>query len=309
MSTRLQQSDRNSYLATPGATLEVLQRWDLHTKKSLGQHFLVDDAVVGKILQLADVQQGDSILEVGPGIGTLTVALLAQGAEVIAIERDSDLLPVLMDDADAVIMGDGDLLNVLHMDALDLQPQQLISEASALRHGQAPTKFVANLPYAVAATLVLDYLQRIPSIQTVCVMVQQEVAQRMCAKPGTKDYAAYSVKVQLLAQPDDSFTVKPGSFFPPPRVDSKVIRLDRRESTEEPEVIQAACLMADAAFYQRRKTIRNSMTSYFKQHAGSAELVDEVLQQAGVDSRSRGEVHTLDTFLQMGRAYLQIARS
>ena len=305
----------NSFLASPSATVDSLKRWGLHTKKSLGQHFLVDDSTVGKILDLAEVGAGETILEVGPGIGTLTVGLVGCGARVVAVERDPDLPPALRDNVALAADGDENALALLEMDALDLDMQTLAgacgADAAGERDPRLPRKFVANLPYAVAATLVLEYMQKLPCIEMACVMVQAEVADRMCAVPGSKDYGAYTVKLQLLAKPGRSFAVKPGSFLPPPRVDSKVIRLDRRSGAgadaQNAELLDTACLLADAAFSQRRKTIRNSMRSYLASRGIDAALVDPMLERCGIDPRSRGEVHPVPTYLQMAREFLSLS--
>ena len=292
----------HSYLATPSATLEVLGRWGLHTKKALGQHFLVDDNVIARIGELAEVGSGDTVLEVGPGIGTLTVALLAEGAQVLAVERDSQLVPVLMETCREVTSPDEARLALIEMDATDLQAGHLECASSSLSRPELPAKMVANLPYAVAATIVLECLRSIGSLRSFTVMVQHEVAARMCARPGTKDYGAYSVKMALLAQAVDSFHVPPGCFLPPPRVESRVIRIDRREGAASPEVLESACFAADAAFAQRRKTIRNSMRAHFAAAGLPADLADEVMAAAGVDPRSRGESHPPEVFLAMGEA-------
>lgn len=300
----------HSPLANPTATIAALERWGLHTKKSLGQHFLVDDNVVGKILDLAEVGEGDTILEVGPGIGTLTEGLLGRGASVIAIERDPDLPPVLREGVAEVLWDDARRFALVEGDALDVDEAALRTAAGSLERAALPNKLVSNLPYAVAATIVLDYLQRFAFIETMCVMVQSEVAARMCASPGSKDYGAYSVKMSLLAEAAGSFAVGPQSFLPPPRVDSTVIRLERRAGSgiADPAVAAAACLMADAAFHQRRKTIRNSMGSYLALQGCPKERVDELLDAASVDPRSRGESHPPETFLALGEAYLAASK-
>ncbi|MGI6221312.1 MAG: 16S rRNA (adenine(1518)-N(6)/adenine(1519)-N(6))-dimethyltransferase RsmA [Coriobacteriales bacterium] len=289
----------HSFLASPGATIETLQRFGLHTKKALGQHFLVDDHVIGKILELADVQPGDDILEVGPGIGTLTVALLGAGANVTSIERDRDLIPVL---SETTALGQEDSPRPPRFTLLEMDALQLGTDSLGDAH---PTKFVANLPYAVAATLVLDYFQRIESLESATVMVQAEVADRMRAVQGTKDYGAYSVKIALLCETTGAFPVKPGSFLPPPRVDSTVIRLDRRAdggAAGDRELLREACRMADAAFFQRRKTIRNSMQSFFAQNGDDSKRVDALLEATGIDPRSRGEQHAPEVYLALARA-------
>ena len=296
-----------SPLASPSATRAVLERHGLATKKALGQNFLVNDAVIAKICELSEVSRDDTVLEVGPGIGTLTVALLARAGRVLSVERDSDLPAVL-----AETCGAFDNFVLLSKDALALSRADL-DEAfgPSGAQGAAPSKFIANLPYAVAATLVLDFFQRFESLQSATVMVQSEVADRMAAALGTKDYGAYTVKLNLLAKPAGRFQVGARNFFPPPRVTSAVIRLDRRSdlgiSSEEAAV---ASLMADAAFAARRKTIANSMKTFFAGRAdaqGAVQEIPAVLEAAGIDPRRRGESLTLQEFIALGRAFSQVA--
>lgn len=297
-----------SYLASPSATRAVLERHGLATKKALGQNFLVNDSVIARICELSEVYADDAVLEVGPGIGTLTVALLARAGRVLSVERDTDLPAVL-----AETCADFDNFTLLSKDALTLSQADLdeaFGEAAA--QGEAPNKFVANLPYAVAATLVLDFFQRFSSLQCATVMVQSEVADRMMAKMGTKDYGAYTVKLNLIAKPTGRFQVGPGNFFPPPRVTSAVIRLDRRDdlgiTAEEAAV---ASLMADAAFATRRKTIANSMKTFFSGRKGCDGVVEKlpaILEGAGIDARRRGESLTLEEFIGLGAAYTEATR-
>lgn len=291
-----------SPLASVSATRAVLERHGLATKKSLGQNFLINDDVLRKIIELSQTGPEDVVLEVGPGIGTLTVALLKNARRVVSIERDPDLWGVLPETLDPWAGKFG----LIRKDALDVARDDI---AAAARPCAFPGKFVANLPYAVAATLVLDFFQRFPELGSATVMVQKEVADRMSATPGTKNYGAYTVKLGLYAAPSGRFPVPPGNFFPPPHVDSAVIRLDRampdalaqtaRElaqeagSCEEGEggtgragdpgnardaasaggseavavmtdrLLRATCTMADAAFANRRKTLSNSCRTYF----------------------------------------------
>lgn len=297
-----------SYLASPSATRAVLERHGLATKKALGQNFLVNDSVIARICELSEVCADDAVLEVGPGIGTLTVALLARAGRVLSVERDTDLPAVL-----AETCADFDNFTLLSKDALTLSQADLdeaFGEAAA--QGEAPNKFVANLPYAVAATLVLDFFQRFSSLQCATVMVQSEVADRMMAKMGTKDYGAYTVKLNLIAKPTGRFQVGPGNFFPPPRVTSAVIRLDRRDdlgiTAEEAAV---ASLMADAAFATRRKTIANSMKTFFSGRKGCDGVVEKlpaILEGASIDARRRGESLTLEEFIGLGAAYTEATR-
>lgn len=283
--------DRYSSLASVSATRAVLEAHGLATKKSLGQNFLVNDDVIRRICELSGVGPADDVVEVGPGIGTLTVALLARARRVVSIERDPDLPAVLAETCAPW----ADRFTLISNDALAVQPDDLLF---------APTAFIANLPYAVAATLVLDYFERFDSIQRATVMVQAEVADRMMAQPGTKNYGAYTVKLALFARPASRFKVAPGNFFPPPHVDSAVIRLDRCAHPDLTAAERAACaLMADAAFATRRKTIQNSMRTYFGKGVPASAIAD-LLDAAGIDARRRGESLSLDEFKELGRRAL-----
>ena len=288
------ESGRLSPYSTPSATRAVLERHGLYTKYALGQNFLVNDDVIRKILELADVQSSDHVLEVGPGIGTLTAALLQHAAHVTAIEKDADLPVVLAD----TLAPWADHFTLLSADALTVGPDDLLF----------PNKLVSNLPYAVAATVVLDYLQRFDFLESATVMVQKEVADRMTAKPGTKTYGAYTVKLSLYAQAAGRFSVAPGNFFPPPHVESAVLRLNRtlaRDEQDRPlpvELLDATCTMADAAFATRRKTLANSCKTYFANSPEIQAALPRLFESAGIDSRRRGETLTQVEFIKLGRA-------
>lgn len=291
-------SDRMSPYSTPSATREVLERHGLYTKYGLGQNFLVNDDVIRKILELADVQPNDCILEVGPGIGTLTAALLKNAGYVVSIEKDYDLPVVLADTLEPW----QDRFALLNMDALEIEADDL--------GDSRPNKLVSNLPYAVAATVVLDYLQRFGFLQSATVMVQKEVADRMAAKPGSKAYGAYTVKLSLFAQPAGRFAVAPGNFFPPPHVESAVLRLNRQIACDvtgeelTAEELAATCTMADAAFATRRKTLSNSCKTYFAGNPDVQAKLPQIFEQAGIDPRRRGETLDQQEFIKLGRALL-----
>ena len=367
---------RLSPLSTPSATRAVLEAHGIGTKYTLGQNFLVNDDVLKKIVALAEVGENDRILEVGPGIGTLTIALLKHAASVIAIERDPDLPAVLAD----TLHPWREKFALIEKDALDVTRDDIVSVASTMvepggdagcldrassaanetaqwavsqsedclsesRYRVAvpqeelrpslPSKLVANLPYAVAATVVLDYFESLPFLDSATIMVQKEVADRMAAAVGTKNYGAYTVKLGLYVEPAGRFAVGPGNFFPPPRVDSAVIRLNRRVplmadgAPASPEVIAAAALMADAAFTNRRKTIANSCKTYFSGRgpislgagpsaqegapgivlpdgAAIAERLAAIFDAATIDPRRRGETLTQQEFLALGAALLKV---
>lgn len=306
--------NKASYLATLKTTREVLDAFDLSAKYALGQNFLVNDDVIKKILDLAEVAPDEEILEVGPGIGTLTVGLLARGAHVIAIERDTDLPHVLAhtcrDYADHFALIQGDALDTTWQDV------QNAARSLDLFDTDKPMKFVANLPYGVAATVILQYFASMP-LQSATVMVQKEVADRIAAVPGTKNYGAYTVKLRLYAQVQDRFLVKPSNFYPQPHVDSTVIRLDRRV-LEGPDgtlasqaLLDASATMADAAFASRRKTLANSCKMYFsgRKYNGRdiVSQLDQIFELAAVDPKRRGETLDLDEFVQLGCALLSVS--
>lgn len=313
-----------STLANLSATWAVLDAHGLQAKYSLGQNFLVNDAIIQKIVALAALQPEDKVLEIGPGIGTLTMALLKTCAQVTSIERDTDLPPVLAD----TLAPWAQKFTLIQKDALDLQLEDL---GSIL-----PSKLVANLPYAVAATVVLDYFERFDFLESATVMVQKEVADRMAASPGVKDYGAYTIKLRLFAEPAGRFNVGPNNFFPAPRVESSVIRLNRRPllldeagnlvdpskadasviaaaQPASPELLQATCTMVDAAFASRRKTISNSCKTYFAgrgtEGAAVMEQLPEMLEAASIDPRRRGETLSLEEFLGLGAAYLRFVQA
>ncbi len=278
-----------SPLASPSATIAALKRHGLYTKKSLGQHFLIDDNVIGRIVELAQLSGDETVVEVGPGIGTLTVALCEAAGAVVAVERDTALTPAI---AEATV--GCDRFALVHADAVAVTPEQLAEPFGA------PVALVANLPYQVAATVVLRFFETMPEIRRATVMVQTEVADRMAAEPGTKDYGAYSVKLQLRAAPVGRFQVARGCFLPPPRVDSTVIRLERRAEDLDASLLKDAAAVADAAFAQRRKTIRNSLRATL---GIPAEALDEALAEAGVDGGVRAEVLPPHVFVTLATVF------
>ena len=285
-------------LATPTQVRSVLDAHGLTTKYSLGQNFLVNKSILSKIIELADVKD-ELILEVGPGIGTLSWELLNRNARVIAIEKDSDLVPVLED-----TLGEyQDRFHLTNRDALTIEADDLFYTDAY------PEKLVANLPYAVAATVVLDYFQRFGFLKSATVMVQKEVADRMMASSHSKEYGAYTLKLALYAKPSGRFKVTKGNFFPPPRVDSSVIRLDRRPQTLNKNQLLITCELIDAAFAQRRKTIHNSMCGYFKtkpQRGMKPEKIMKLLASANINPSIRGEMLELGDFVKMGCLFEQL---
>ncbi len=293
-----------SWLASPRETRGVLESYGLATKHHLGQNFLVNDAIIGKILGLAELGDTDVVFEVGPGIGTLTVAMLPAAGAVVSVEADRGLEPVLAE----TCARDSERFALVMGDALKVTPETLTAAVASLGiDGLAPepTKLVSNLPYQVAATVALRSFEQMPALRRAVVMVQAEVADRMAASPGSKAYGGYTAKLALYAQPTGRFEVGPGNFMPPPHVDSAVIRLDRASmadpATGEPLTagqIAWCAQVIDAAFAQRRKTIRNSMgASGFDK----AEL-DAAFAATGIEARSRAEVLAPEDFVRLAGA-------
>lgn len=283
-----------SRLANIRETRAVLERFGLATKHRLGQNFLVNDEVIGRIVELADLGCDDVVLEVGPGIGTLTVAMLARVRAVCSIEADRELESVL-----AETCADHSEKFFLTMgDALRVGPQNLQVDGVL----PPPNKFVSNLPYQVAATLILRNFEEFPSLESATVMVQAEVADRICALPGSKIYGAYTAKLALWAHPAGRFEVGPGNFMPPPHVDSAVVRLGRG-GVPLPEGLSRAEVAAaiDAAFAQRRKTIRNSMSS----NGFDKEALDEAFAATGIAPSARAETLAPSDFVRLAAALKQ----
>lgn len=304
-------AERMSPLSSVTAAREVLEAHGLAAKYTLGQNFLVNDDILRKIIELSQVGPADVVLEVGPGLGTLTIPLLRHAARVVAVERDPDLPAVL----DETLAPWREGFTLIRKDALDLTADDLRAAGCAPdAPAGSPGKLVANLPYAVAATVVLAYFERFASLGSATVMVQREVADRMAARPGTKSYGAYTVKLGLYAQPAGRFAVGPGNFFPPPRVESAVIRLERRVPADAagepltPRAVRAACAMADAAFASRRKTLANSARTWFAGRGvapGAAiEALAGVWAAAGIDPARRGETFDQAEFVRLGQALL-----
>ena len=278
-----------SPLASAAATRELLEAFGLATKHRLGQNFLIDNHVIERICQLAQISPDERVLEVGPGIGTLTLALLQEAAQVTSIEADPELEQVLWSHSVehenfAFIMGD----------ALKVTPGQ-VAEAA----GEAPTVFVANLPYNVAATIILQFFQTMPALERAVVMVQKEVADRISATPGNKTYGGYTAKLGLYGHVTGRFEVPPRCFMPAPHVDSAVVRIERG-GEPLPEGLAAADVTAaiDAAFAQRRKTIRNSMSA----NGYEKDALDAAFAAAGISPTARAETLSTADFIRLAAA-------
>lgn len=262
---------------------------DLRPRKSLGQNFVHDANTVRRIVAGADITADDHVLEVGPGLGSLTLALLERGPTVVAVEKDPVLAGRLRQTIAERAPADADRLDVLGRDVLTLRRDEVAT---------APTAVVANLPYNVAVPALLHLLSEFESLRTVTVMVQLEVAERLAAEPGGKEYGVPSVKARFFGTVRRCGTVPPSVFWPVPRVNSGLVRIDRYEVAPWPldePVRREVFALIDIAFAQRRKTSRNALSDW----AGSGERAAQRLQAAGIDPMRRGETLDIADFVRL----------
>ena len=278
-----------SPLASAAATRELLEAFGLATKHRLGQNFLIDNHVIEHICALAELRPDERVLEVGPGIGTLTLALLQEAGKVVSIEADPELEQVLWSHSVehpnfAFIMGD----------ALKVDPARAAEAA-----GGEPTVFVANLPYNVAATIILQFFEQMPALERAVVMVQKEVADRIAAVPGNKTYGGYTAKLGLYGHVTGRFEVPPRCFMPAPHVDSAVVRIERG-GVPLPDGLAATDVarVIEAAFAQRRKTIRNSMSA----NGFEKDALDAAFAETGISPTARAETLSTADFVRLTSA-------
>ncbi len=274
-------------LVTPRNTIEILQKYNFMFQKKFGQNFLIDTHVLDKIIRSAEVTKDDCILEIGPGIGTMTQYLAESAGRVIAVEIDANLIPILKE-----TLAGYDNVTVLHGDILKTDIQKLTEEYN----GGRPVKVVANLPYYITTPIIMNLLEGSAPVENITVMVQKEVADRMQTGPGSKDYGALSLAVQYYAEPYIVANVPPNCFMPRPNVGSAVIRLTKRK--EPPVQVSDPDLMfrlIRASFNQRRKTLLNGLSNA-AELPFSREEVAAALEELGLAAAVRGETLTLAQF-------------
>jgi 16S rRNA (adenine1518-N6/adenine1519-N6)-dimethyltransferase len=271
-----------------GQIRDLAGRLGVRPTKKWGQNFVIDANTVRRIVRLADLGPGDVVVEIGPGLGSLTLALLPQVASVVAVEVDPTLATALPQTVAALAPAYGDRLAVLHGDALTVH---------ALPDPQ-PTALVANLPYNISVPVVLSFLEAFPTLRRALVMVQLEVAERLAAPPGSKTYGIPSLKAAWYAEVRLTGTVSRTVFWPAPNVDSGLVTLIRREPPRTPASRKEVFACIDAAFAQRRKTLRAALAGW----AGSAAHAETTLRAAGVDPRTRGEQLDIGTFAAIAAA-------
>ena len=281
-----------SVIASPEVVHYICKRFDIKMSKKLGQNFLIKRGIVDEIVHAAELTPGEPVLEVGPGIGTLTQGLAQSGADVTAIELDRRLLEVL----DSTLAS-YDNVRIVHGDVLKLDV------ATIMNH--KPFKVVANLPYYITTPIIMSLLESKLPIERLVVMVQKEVALRMVAKPGTKDYGALSVAVQYYTEPDIVLDVPPKSFLPAPAVTSSVIRCVLRDKPPVDVIDEKLFFrVVKAGFAQRRKTFSNTM----KTTGLSKDRIEELLAKANIDGQRRGETFTLQEFADVANAWASLIK-
>lgn len=288
-----------AYLGNPARTKEVINKYHLSAQKKFGQNFLIDDSVLEDIVSAAGITRDDTVLEIGPGIGTLTQYLAEAAGHVIAVEIDDKLLPVLED-----TLSDYDNTQVLNSDILEVDIKALSEE----KNNGKPFKVVANLPYYITTPIIMKLLEEGNPVESITVMVQKEVADRMQEKEGSKEYGALSIAVQYYADPKVVCVVPPSSFIPQPGVDSAVIKMTRYE--QMPVVVEDEKFffqVVKAAFSQRRKTLVNGLSNN-KELGISKEMAGDALEQIGRTRTERGEKLSLKEFAQLSDILLHLVK-
>lgn len=281
-----------SVIASPEVVHYICKRFDIKMSKKLGQNFLIKRGIVDEIVHAAEITVGEPVLEVGPGIGTLTQGLAQSGADVTAIELDRRLLEVL-----DTTLASYDNVRIIHGDVLKLDVPTIMNHK--------PFKVVANLPYYITTPIIMSLLESKLPIERLVVMVQKEVALRIIAKPGTKDYGALSVAVQYYTEPDIVLDVPPKSFLPAPAVTSSVIRCVLRDKPPVDVIDEKLFFrVVKAGFAQRRKTFSNTM----KTTGLTRDRIEELLAKANIDGQRRGETFTLQEFADVANAWAALIK-
>lgn len=282
------------YLGNSKNTIEVLQKYDFVFQKKFGQNFLIDSHVLDKIVSAAGITEDDFVLEIGPGIGTMTQYLAASARKVFAVEIDKALIPILED-----TLKEFDNVQVINQDILKVDIKKLAEE----HNDGKPIKVVANLPYYITTPIIMGLFESQVPIDSITVMVQKEVADRMKVGPGTKDYGALSLAVQYYAEPYIVANVPPNCFMPRPKVGSAVIRLTRHE--KPPVEVADEKLMfrlIRASFNQRRKTLANGLNNS-PELSYSKEEIQQTIEKCGFAAGIRGETLTLEDFAKLANAF------
>ncbi len=289
-------SEKTPYLGNPQKTIEIIQKYEFAFQKKFGQNFLIDTHVLDKIISAAEITKDDLVVEIGPGIGTMTQYLACAAREVVAIEIDKMLIPILKE-----TLADYDNVTVINEDVLKVDLNKLAEE----KNGGRPVKVVANLPYYITTPIIMGLFENHVPLHSITVMVQKEVADRMRMGPGTKDYGALSLAVQYYAEPYLVANVPQNCFMPRPKIGSAVIRLTVHE--QPPVTVRDEKLMFQlirASFNQRRKTLANGLNNSPELHY-SKEQIAEAIEKLGVSASVRGEALTLEQFAKLADILLE----
>ena len=277
-------------LGNPKNTIEVIQKYNFAFQKKFGQNFLIDTHVLDKIISAAGMTKEDTVLEVGPGIGTMTQRLSQAAGQVIAVEIDTNLIPILKD-----TLQDCENVTVINEDILKIDIKKLAEE----KGGGRPVKVVANLPYYITTPIIMGLFESHVPVESITVMVQKEVADRMQVGPGTKDYGALSLAVQYYAEPYIVANVPPNCFMPRPKVGSAVIRLTRHAQTSvQVENEKLLFQIIRASFNQRRKTLANGLKNY-EGLSFEKETIEAAIAECGFSPSVRGEALSLEEFAKL----------
>lgn len=274
-------------LGIPKNTIEILQKYQFNFQKKFGQNFLIDTRVLERIISEAEITSDDMVLEIGPGIGTMTQYLCEHAREVVAVEIDDALIPILKE-----TLSQYQNVTIIHNDILKTDIHKVVQE----HNGGRPIKVVANLPYYITTPIIMGLFEKKVNLDSITIMVQKEVADRMQSKPGSKDYGALSLAVQYYAEPEVVANVPPNCFMPRPNVSSAVIRL--RTHVKPPVIVENETLLFQiirASFNQRRKTLVNGIHNSGELHF-TKEQVAEALAEMGLKENIRGETLTLQQF-------------
>ena len=287
------------YLGNPTNTLAVINRYEFAFQKKFGQNFLIDQGIVEKIVREAGVTKDDFVLEIGPGIGTMTQILCENAREVAAVEIDRKLIPILND-----TLSEYDNVTIINDDILNVDINKLAEE----KNGGRPIKVVANLPYYITTPIIMGLFESHVPLDSITIMVQKEVADRMQTGPGSKDYGALSLAVQFYAKPEIVVNVPPECFMPRPNVGSAVIRLKRHET--RPVDVKDEKLMfriIRASFNQRRKTLANGLNNS-PEIGYTKEQIAAAIEELGRGASIRGEALTLEEFARLSNIFSSMSK-
>jgi 16S rRNA (adenine1518-N6/adenine1519-N6)-dimethyltransferase len=287
----------NSAIGSSSRTKEIMRQYGLHAKKGYGQNFLTDQSILQNIVSAAEISKDDNVIEIGPGIGALTEQLAQAAGQVVGLEIDADLLPVLKD-----VLSPYDNVKILHQDVLKADLPALIQ--AEFDHPQAPIKVVANLPYYITSPILMRLLNSPVDWDCICVMMQREVADRLTAKVGTKQYGSLTLAIEMSMDAKMAFGVSRHSFVPEPNVDSAIVTLHRRKQPlavapfDRDKVLQ----LIKICFAHRRKNLGNNLKALSGKDSAKKAAVLAILMQLHIDSRIRPEQLTLVQFIQLGNA-------